>query len=316
VQPDSPSRTSLRRRCYDSNFVRFTIAPTINPVDSKGSLLGIHIRAERLANLLKHFFMLGFLLLNGGCTTKYTPVLTFGLHSGNDHMETWMIDNLHPSYRLCSKGEIFMSRPGQFVFDWNASQRQAAECSAILRHCDGSINFVFWEIPENVIPEPGPKNMEHDFSDRGVYSNVAERTAKKYNTEVWDEDCRPTPTPPVQLHAATVEHIRSSVAHPWDVLPDLQGVLRHVFGSNVGKFELATNGPGELTINGEEAFFHFCKAHACPDHEGALVINLTNGKSAGAIVDEGSVYTYECDYPTKDALPEALQAWLKENTQQ
>lgn len=126
---------------------------------------------------------------------------------------------------------------------------------------------------------------------------------------------QPTPRPPVELSPETVEHIRSSVGNPGAVLPDLQGLLRHVFGSDVGKFELATNGPGELTLKGDEAFLYFCKAHACPDHQGVLVINLSDSKAAGAIVDQGSVYTYDGDYATDGSLPESLKSWLKENTQ-
>lgn len=126
---------------------------------------------------------------------------------------------------------------------------------------------------------------------------------------------QPTPRSPVQLNPETVEHIRASVATPWTVLPELKGVLRHVFGDDVAKFEFSTDGPGELKLSGDDAFFHFCKSHACPDHEGALAINLSTGRAAGALVENGTLYTYQGDYATQNTLPESLQNWIKESTE-
>ena len=120
---------------------------------------------------------------------------------------------------------------------------------------------------------------------------------------------------PAPLDAPTKEHIRAAVERPWDVLPELQKVLQHVFGADVATFQLGTNGPGELRIKGDDAFFSFCKAHDCPDHMSALVIDLSNGKAAGAIKNESRLSIYQGDYPSRDALPDSLNGWLKENGQ-
>ena len=120
---------------------------------------------------------------------------------------------------------------------------------------------------------------------------------------------------PIPLDEPTKEHVRAAVERPWDVPPELQKVLQHVFDADVATFQLGTNGPGELRIKGDEAFFSFCKAHDCPDHMSALVIDLSNGKAAGAIKNEGRLSIYQGDYPSRDAIPDSLRGWQKENGQ-
>ena len=47
----------------------------------------------------------------------------------------------------------------------------------------------------------------------------------------------------------------------------------------------------------------------------ALVIDLSNGKAAGAIKNEGRLSIYQGDYPSRDAIPDSLRGWQKENGQ-
>jgi hypothetical protein len=258
--------------------------------------------------------------------TKYREYGGRGMFwSNSDRFTLDVINKLRPMYRPCTTAELLAKAP--------------VDCSAVIVSGE-SFELQDWEVPEGTETGSGLVNSP-------AISQVSE-IAKKYNVPVggrWNSDAsltsvpawcsyqvkwlteghwtddwhcpegrQATPPPSVQLSPETAEHIRGSVARPWDVLPELQGLLRHVFGSDVAKFELATNGPGELRLNGDDAFFHFCKAHDCPDHESVLVVNLSNGRAAGALVDTGSLYTYEGDYPS-DALPDNLKAWLKENTQ-
>lgn len=269
----------------------------------------------------------------------YTPFRneTNFLTSFTDHYSTAVVAGLRPMFRSCTETE--MLDPQGAVAYTVVHRPKMKECSAVLVYDpgsrDGGFELINWEVPEDT-------DDSHHLDNTIAVLDVAEKS-KDYGIIMgavvaghfcglsgrpngngggsleWFPACpdadRRITAPPVQLSAATAEHVRGSVGHPWDALPELRGVLRHVFGDDIRKFEFATDGPGELTLNGDEAFFHFCKSHACPDHEAALAINLSDGRAAGALIENGSLYTYEGDYASKDAVPQNLQTWIKENTE-
>lgn len=126
--------------------------------------------------------------------------------------------------------------------------------------------------------------------------------------------------PPLSpVGAAVRKQIRQKPqqTYSFDLLgePEVRKTAVRVFGAREPLLVERTSTSVPVSKEGDMALISGCKPHFCNAEGGALVVDMSNGKAAGAMYDERTVQVYLGDYSRFDELPTELRTWIGDQGQ-